>query len=92
MFLRRPWSGHLRGDEHIFDKNAVASRRVVYHNVGDSSNKLSVLNDRGARHECGQVRTTFFYKKLKRQNHIKRIKRRNVAKIYYINHLMLKIS
>ena len=48
--------------EHIFDENSVALGGVVDHYVGDGADQLPVLNDRGARHECGQGGTTVFYK------------------------------
>ena len=60
-FLRRFMYGRLRGVEHIFDENSVACRRVVDQYVRHSSHELAVLDDRGARHECGQVGTTHFY-------------------------------
>ena len=40
--------------EHIFDKNAVARGGIVDEHMGNSSYDLSVLDDRAARHECGQ--------------------------------------
>lgn len=50
--------------EHLFDENAVAAGGVVYEDAGDRADDLSVLNDRGAAHECGQAGTTVFYKLL----------------------------
>ena len=44
-------------------ENAVARGRVVDQDVGDCSNELAVLDDGGARHECGQEGTTKFTKK-----------------------------
>lgn len=50
--------------EHIFDENAVAAGGVADEDVGDGADDLSVLNDRGAAHECGQAGTTLFCKLL----------------------------
>ena len=75
-FLRHSLRRHFCRVEHIFDKNAVAHRRIIYHNVGDptslrslrvcvanvAADKLAVLNDGRAAHECGQERTTVFCK------------------------------
>ena len=44
--------------EHVLNKYAVSSRRVIDENVGDSSNELAILNDWAAAHECVQVGTT----------------------------------
>ena len=71
--------------EHIVDENAVAGGRVIDHDVGDRPNRLAVPDEGATAHECVQVGTTVFHKKLKSQNRIKRIKRLNVAKIYYRN-------
>ena len=36
--------------QHIFHKNSISSCRIVDENVGDSSDELSVLDDRAAGH------------------------------------------
>ena len=64
--LRRLRHGHLRGIQHIFNENAVPHGGIVYHNVGYSTDELAVLNDRAARHECGQEGTTHFNGKFKK--------------------------
>ena len=75
-FLRRSLHRHLRRRKHILDENAVAYRGVVYHNLGNptslrslrvcvanvAADKLAVLDDGGAAHECGQGGTTVFCK------------------------------
>ena len=53
-FLRRLLHRHLCRIKHILNENAVAGSRVVYHNVSHRADELAVLNDRRARHECGQ--------------------------------------
>ena len=63
LILRRLLHRHLCRVQHIFDKDAVAAGGVVDHNVSHRADKLAVLNDGRARHECGQVGTTVFYKK-----------------------------
>ena len=52
--LRCPRLRHLRRVEHIFNENAVARGGIVDENVGDRPDKLTVLDDGGAAHECGQ--------------------------------------
>ena len=52
--LRRLRHGHLCCIEHILNENSVARGGIVDENVGDSSDKLAVLNDGRAGHECGQ--------------------------------------
>ena len=59
--LRRLRHGHLRSVEHIFDEDSVAACGVVYKHVGHRAHELAVLDDGGARHECGQEGTTVFY-------------------------------
>ena len=61
MPLRCLRHGHLRRIHHILNEYPVPRRRVVDENVGHRSDQLAVLNDGGARHECGQVGTTVFY-------------------------------
>ena len=53
--------------QHILNKDTVDRGGVVDHHVRDRSHRLAVLNDGGARHECGQAGTTAFNKKLKSQ-------------------------
>jgi hypothetical protein len=60
--LRRPRHGQLHGSEHVFNKDAVSRCRIIDQNVRHSTYKLSVLDNGRARHECGQVGTTVFYK------------------------------
>ena len=43
--------------------SAFARCGGVDEGVGDRADELAVLNDGAARHECGQVGTTVFYKK-----------------------------
>ena len=50
--------GHI--DEHIFKEDAVSRGGIVDQDVGDGSDKLAVLNDGRAAHECGQEGTTNF--------------------------------
>jgi hypothetical protein len=50
----------LRRVQHILDENAVSRSGIVYHYVRYRSDELAVLDDRRARHECGQDRTTKF--------------------------------
>ena len=50
--------------QHILDEDAVACGGIVDENVGDGADKLAVLDDGRARHECVQVGTTHFYKLL----------------------------
>ena len=64
LWLRRPLRLHLRCAEHIFDKDSVARCRVVYENVRHRTDKLAVLDDGRAAHECGQEGTTNFNRKL----------------------------
>ena len=54
-FLRRLWLSLLacRG-KHIFNKNTIALGGICDEDVGDCANKLAVLNDGRAAHECGQ--------------------------------------
>ena len=54
LWLRRPLRLHLRRGEHVFNENSVPRCRVVDEDVRYSSDKLAVLNDRAAAHECGQ--------------------------------------
>ena len=36
--------------EHIFDKDSVSTRGVIYKDVGDGTDNFSVLEDRGTAH------------------------------------------
>ena len=47
--------------QHILNENAVPCGGVVYKHVGDRSDKLAVLNNGAAAHECGQEGTTAFH-------------------------------
>ena len=49
--------------EHILNENSIPRSGVVNEHMGNGTYKLAVLNDRAARHECGQVGTTVFNKK-----------------------------
>ena len=40
--------------QHIFYENAVSRCRIVDQHVGHRADKLAVLDDRRAAHECGQ--------------------------------------
>ena len=53
---------HWHADEHIFGEDPVSHGGVTDHHVCDGSHELAVLNNRRARHECGQEGTTVFYK------------------------------
>ena len=44
--LRRPRHRHLRGGEHVFDKDAVTRGGVIDEHVGHRSDQLAVLDDR----------------------------------------------
>ena len=46
--------------QHIFNKYTVSRFRIVDEDVCHRADQLAVLDDRAARHECGQVRTTNF--------------------------------
>ena len=46
--------------QHILNEDAIARGEAIDQNVGDCSHDFVVLNDGGAAHECGQVRTTNF--------------------------------
>ena len=52
------------GIQHILYEYTVAFSGVGYHNVGHRAYEVAVLDNGGARHECGQVGTTHFYKLL----------------------------
>ena len=54
----------LRRAQHIFNENSVSAGRIAHQHVRDSADKLAVLNDRGAAHECGQEGTTKFNRDL----------------------------
>ena len=47
--------------QHIFGENAVARGGFVDEHMRYRSDELAVLDDGGARHECGQVGTTILY-------------------------------
>ena len=51
-----------RGDvrQHILNKDPVPRGGIADQHVRDRTHKTSVLQDRAARHECGQVGTTNF--------------------------------
>ena len=55
-------ASHLARIQHILDENSVSRGGIVYHNVGNRADELAILNDRRARHECGQVGTTVLLK------------------------------
>ena len=65
LFLRCFLHRHLRGGEHVFDKDAISRGGIVDEHVRDSAHELAVLDDGRARHECVQVGTTVFNKKFK---------------------------
>ena len=50
--------------QHIFNEYAVAGGGIIDKHVCHRSHQLAVLNDRGARHECGQEGTTKFNRDL----------------------------
>ena len=60
FLLRCLCHGHARCAKHIFDENAVARCGIVDENMRHSTDELTVLDDRRAGHECGQVGTTKF--------------------------------
>ena len=62
--LRRLRHRHLRGVQHIFNENAVSRGGIVDEHVRYRADELAVLNDRRARHECGQVGTTIINRNL----------------------------
>ena len=54
--------------QHILNKNAVSRGGIVYEDVRDRADELAVLDNGASAHECVQVGTTVFIKKLKSQN------------------------
>ena len=52
--LRRLCHVNVGSIQHILNKNPIPRRRIVYHYVCDGSDQLTVLDNRAARHECGQ--------------------------------------
>ena len=40
--------------QHVFDEDAVASCGIIHKNMGNGSNKLAVLDNGAAAHECDQ--------------------------------------
>ena len=56
-------ASYLARIQHIFNENSVSHAGIVYHNVCDRADELSVLNDGAAAHECGQEGTTLFNEK-----------------------------
>ena len=63
FILRRLRHRHLRRRKHIFNENAVPRGGIVDQHVGNCADKLAVLDDGRAAHECGQEGTTLFYEK-----------------------------
>ena len=55
---------HRHIDQHILGKDPVAGGGIIDQNVGHGTDELAVLNDRRARQECGQERTTKFNQNL----------------------------
>ena len=55
---------HLTRAQHIFNKYSVSLGRLSYHYVRDSTDKLAVLDNRTAAHECGQEGTTIINQNL----------------------------
>ena len=55
---------HLRGVQHILNENTVSRGGIIDQYVRDRSDELAVLNDRRARHECGQEGTTIINRNL----------------------------
>ena len=51
-------------DRHVLQKNAVPRGGIVDEDVCYRADELSVLDDRRARQECGQNRTTKSIKKM----------------------------
>ena len=57
----RPLSELLsRRIQHILNENAVSFCGIADHDMSDGTDKLAVLDDGAAAHECGQVGTTLF--------------------------------
>ena len=52
-FLRRLLHRHLRGVQHILNKNSISRGGIVDEHVRNRADELAVLNDRRARYECG---------------------------------------
>ena len=59
--IRQFIASHLTRAEHILYEYSVPLGGICYHHVGNCADKLSVLDNRAAAHECGQVGTTHFY-------------------------------
>ena len=47
--------------QHILNKYSVSPCRVIYHNMRDRTDQLSVLDYRRAAHECVNIGPTYFY-------------------------------
>ena len=60
MPLRRLRHRNICRIKHIFNENSVARGGIVDEHVGHRVDEFTVLDDRAARHECGQVGTTLF--------------------------------
>ena len=54
--------GHI--GKHIFNEDAIPRCGIADQHVRDRAHKVSVLDDRRARHECGQEGTTKFNRDL----------------------------
>ena len=60
LHLRRLCHRYLCCVQHILDEDAVPRGGIVDQHVGDGTNQLAVLDDRGAGQVSGQDRTTKF--------------------------------
>ena len=56
--VRQFIASRLARIQHILNKNSITLRRVCHHYVSNRTDKLSVLYDGAATHECGQEGTT----------------------------------